>query len=175
MFQKITIILSHELGGLKMVSVQQTIEIAKIMRIKRLCNDIDAKWKVLAFELMGLNRGQLLKWIPLCYIGNNVKDIFYKNIWSEFLKKTAENLNINDFFLDKNLFENQLFLVGDKPITKMRGQHLGDFENCRIRDIWNQDHKSVKSKTELEPQYNTVLPDMFITKYIVQQTQYIKN
>ena len=105
-----------------MVSVQQTIETAKIMWIKRLCNDIDAKWKVLVFKLMGHNRGQLLKWVPLCYIDNNVKGKFYRNmltIWSEFVKKTPEKLNIYDFLVE-SLFENQLFLAGDKSITKMR-------------------------------------------------------
>ena len=34
------------------------------MWIKRLCNDINAKWKVLAFELMELTKDQVLKWIP---------------------------------------------------------------------------------------------------------------
>ena len=117
--------------------------------------------QVLAFELMGLNRGQLLKWIPLRYIDKkrNLLHKYVNYFVSIFKEKSKKNLNENDF-LDENLFENQLFLVGDKPITKMRRQHLGDFQNCRIRDIWNQDNKSVKSRTELEQQYNTVLPNM---------------
>ena len=41
-----------------------------------------------------------------------------------------------------------------------RGQHLGDFENCKIRDIWDQDNKSIKSETEMELQNNTILSDM---------------
>ena len=58
---KMTLALPHELGGLKMVSIKQTIETAKIMWMKRLCNDINAKWKVLAFELMDLTKDQVLK------------------------------------------------------------------------------------------------------------------
>ena len=71
-----------------------------------------------------------------------------------------------------SLFENQLFLVGNKPIAKMRRQHWGDFENCRIRDIWNHDNKSVKNKAELE-QYNTVLPDRLYNQiYCITTTVY---
>ena len=49
---KETLILPSELGGMKMPSVKYTIETAKIMWIKRLCNTIPAKWKILSAALM---------------------------------------------------------------------------------------------------------------------------
>ena len=55
-----------ELGGLKMISTKCIVESAKVMWIKRFCNSVEAKWKTLALNLMGieknmLNRKQLLK------------------------------------------------------------------------------------------------------------------
>ena len=54
-----------ELGGLKMISTKCIVESAKVMWIKRFCNSVEAKWKTLALNLMGigknmLNRKQLL-------------------------------------------------------------------------------------------------------------------
>ena len=51
---KETLILQCKLGGLKMPSVKYTIEIAKIMWIKRLCSAIPAKWKILSAALLGM-------------------------------------------------------------------------------------------------------------------------
>ena len=153
-----TLALPHELGGLKMISIKQTIETAKIMWMKRLCNDINAKWKVLAFELMDLTKDQVLKWIPSGYI-KKVNGTFYKSlltIWSDFVRKKPQDLNMKEF-VNENLFDNQLFLIGDMPITK---KLLGDFDNCRVGDIWNWENNTINNKTHLEEQYNIVLPDM---------------
>ena len=46
-----TLALPHELGGLKMVSIKQTIETAKIMWMKRLCNDINENGRFLPLNL----------------------------------------------------------------------------------------------------------------------------
>ena len=108
---KMILTLLHVLGGLKMVSIKQTIETAKIMWMKRLCNDINAKWKVLAFELMDLTKDQVLKWIPSGYI-KKVNGTFYKSlltIWANFVKKKPQDLNMKEF-VNENLFDNQLFL-----------------------------------------------------------------
>ena len=49
----------YELGGLKMISTKFIVESAKIMFIKRLCNNKQAKWKVLALELIGISKQKL--------------------------------------------------------------------------------------------------------------------
>ena len=48
-----------------MISTKCVVESAKVMWIKRFCNSVEAKWKKLALNLMGieksiLNRKQLL-------------------------------------------------------------------------------------------------------------------
>ena len=127
------------------------------MWVKRLCNSIDAKWKVLAFELIGLNKNQLLKWVP-SFI-NKVKGTFYKSlltIWSEFIIKKPEDLCKNDF-ANERLFENQLFLVGKRPIDK---RFLGDIDDSKIGDIWCYDKQTIKPKLTLEQQYTIIIPGM---------------
>ena len=62
------------------------------MWMKRLCYDINAKWKVLAFELMDLTKDQVLKWIPSGY-NKKVNGTFYKSlltIWSDFVRKNLK-------------------------------------------------------------------------------------
>ena len=43
------------------------------------------------------------------------------------------------------------------PITK---KLLGDFDNCRVGDIWNWENNTINNKAHLEEQYNVVRPDM---------------
>ena len=48
-----------ELGGLKMISTKCIVESAKVMWIKRFCNSVEAKWKTLALNLMGIEKNML--------------------------------------------------------------------------------------------------------------------
>ena len=50
-----------EFGGLKMVTAKNILDTSKIMWIKRLSNNIDAKRKILAKNLMGLDIKNILK------------------------------------------------------------------------------------------------------------------
>ena len=50
-----------EFGGLKMVTAKNVLDTSKIMWIKRLSNNIDDKWKILAKNLMGLNIKNIFK------------------------------------------------------------------------------------------------------------------
>ena len=56
---KQTLLQSYDMGGLKMLSITDMVKTAKLMWIKRFSNEINAKWKVLSENLMGLNREQL--------------------------------------------------------------------------------------------------------------------
>ena len=123
-----------------MVDIKQKIGTAKIMWIKRLCNDIDEKWKVLAFELMGLNNTELLKWVPSCT--DKVKGTFYKSLLTTWFEFIIKSLCKNDF-ANETLFGNQQFLVGKRPIGK---RHLGDFDDSNIGEIWCYDKNTIKPK-----------------------------
>ena len=50
-----------EFGGLKMVTAKNILDTSKIMWIKRLSNNIDAAWKILAKNLMGLDIKNIFK------------------------------------------------------------------------------------------------------------------
>ena len=58
---KITLIQPIEQGGMSMVSISKFINAAKIMFFKRFCNGIDANWKILSQNLMGLCIEELLR------------------------------------------------------------------------------------------------------------------
>ena len=66
------------------------------------------------------------------------------------MRKKPQDLDMKEF-VNENLFDNQLFLIGDMPITK---KLLGDFDNCRVGDIWNWENNTINNKTHLEEQYN---------------------
>ena len=81
-----------------MPSVKYTIETAKVMWIKRLCNTIPAKWKMLSAVLMGMTVKDILSqqlFISFCH---KIKTRFYTNLlltWFEFQRINSQN--INDF------------------------------------------------------------------------------
>ena len=52
-------LLPNELGGLKINSTKYVCSTAHIMFIKRWCNGIEARWKVLTEFLMGLNVSEI--------------------------------------------------------------------------------------------------------------------
>ena len=56
---KSTMQLPVGLGGLKMVSIKSICNTAHIMFVKRLCNNLNAKWKMMAECLMGLTREKI--------------------------------------------------------------------------------------------------------------------
>ena len=56
---------SIDLGGIKMMSALDVFKTAKIMWIKRLTNSINAIWKTLSYNLMGVKKELLFKKIIL--------------------------------------------------------------------------------------------------------------
>ena len=61
LLSKTTLIQPIEEGGMSMVSISELIKAAKIMFFKRIYNSIDANWKILLQNLMGLSTEELLR------------------------------------------------------------------------------------------------------------------
>ena len=64
----------------EMVSIKRVVETAKIMWVKRYCNDVDAKWKILAADLMAFEKHALLKKHSIYNIREMAKTSFYANL-----------------------------------------------------------------------------------------------
>ena len=171
---KCTLQLPRDLGGLKMVSVKHIVETAKIMWVKRYCNDINAKWKLLASVLMGLDKSNLLKKQFFHNLRKNIKTSFYDNlldIWFHFLLK---NLNSMDSFIQEPIFDNPHFLVGNAPISIQAEQNPG-LRLITVRDIWDSQSKTIKSQNYLEGLFNTTVPCMFFNQIVCTVSSVLKS
>ena len=144
--------LPSELGGLKMPSVKYTIETAKIMWIKRLCNTIPAKWKILSAAFMGMTVKDILSQQLFISVCHKIKTRFYTNLlltWFEFQR--INSLNINDF-MDQNLFNNPAIVSGSSMIARESlDWQFSSFE--LVSDILNEGDITFKSKLQLETEY----------------------
>ena len=74
---KEVLILPVPLGGLKLISTKAIINTARIPFVKRLLNNINAKWKFLAHELMGFSKEDLLYRSNPCYVYKTCSTKFY--------------------------------------------------------------------------------------------------
>ena len=75
-----------QMGGLKMIAVDEMIKAVKIMWIKRLNNAIFAKWKTLSWVLLGVTKSELFSKIGYENLKSTPKILVYKqilNIWYE--------------------------------------------------------------------------------------------
>ena len=63
-----------------MVSIKCLVETVKVMFVKRLWNGVDAKWKVLAQELMGIHLNNICERRLLQSIKQNIKTEFYLDL-----------------------------------------------------------------------------------------------
>ena len=157
-----------------MVSVKHIVETAKIMWVKRYCNDINAKWKLLASVLMGLDKSNLLKKQFFHNLRKNIKTSFYDNlldIWFHFLLK---NLNSIDSFIQEPIFDNPHFLVGNAPISIQAEQNPG-LRLITVRDIWDSQSKTIKSKNYLEGLFNTTVPCMLYNQIVCTVSSVLKS
>ena len=160
---KSTLQLPYDLGGLKMVSIKHVVETAKIMLVKRYCNDVDAKWKILAADLMGFEKHALLKKQPIRNIREMAKTSFYKNllcIWFNFLMK---NLNTVENVLDEPVFNNPHFLVGNDPLS-LNSEQNQELSCFKVKDIWDSHNKIIRPKDYLEGLHNITIPSMLFNQ-----------
>ena len=100
------------------------------MWVKRPCNDGDTKCKIIDFERIGLNKHQLLKWLPSCID-----------------KKASLQYGLNLLLKSRNLYKNDLLM---KDCLKSN-YFLLDFVQM-AKDIWSvlMTHKLVKSGAMIE-------------------------
>ena len=82
LLSKITLIQPIEQGGMSMVSISEFINASKIIFLKRFCNGIDANWKILSQNLMGLCTEELLRKRTFKNITCHIKTPFYKDLLS---------------------------------------------------------------------------------------------
>ena len=120
LISKDTLILIHELGGLKMVSVKCLVNTVKVMSVKRqrLCNGVDAKWKVLAQELIGIHLNNVCERRLLQSVKQNFKTEFYLNLLTTWFHVLAPTFLTLDELLIENVFNNPMFLIAGEVITQ---------------------------------------------------------
>ena len=125
-----------------MVSVKCLVESAKVMFVKRLCNGVDAKWKIK--HLNNICERRLLQSIK-----QNVKTEFYFDLlttWFYFLTPTILTL---DELLIENIFNNPMFLIKGEVITQKRYQ-WEDSGIVKVSDLLDSNSKTFKTKVQLE-------------------------
>ena len=159
LISKDTLILTYELGDFKMVSVKCLVDTVKIMFVKRLCNGVDAKWKVVAQELMGIHLNNICERRLIQSMKQNIKTEFYLDLlttWFHFLTPTILTL---DKLLIENIFNNPMFLIAGEVITQKRYQwEVSGI--VKVSDLFDSNSKTFKTKVQLEEYFGTAIPDM---------------
>ena len=102
---------SVTLGVLKWNLLNILLKQQKSCGLKGIVNDINAIWKLLVSELMGLDKSTLLKKNTTNFynFNENIKIIFYDNLlylWPHFLLKKLNNM---DSFIQEPIFDNPHF------------------------------------------------------------------
>ena len=148
-----------EFGGIKMVTAKNILDTSKIMWIKRLSNNIDAAWKILAKNLMGLDIKNIFKKQMYAAIKSNIKTPFYQGMlktWFRFLTTNIRNIKE---FANEELYGNPNILIDNRPINIQ----YRDWRNAGIvlvGDMFDKDTSKVKSKAILENEYGITMDDM---------------
>ena len=151
--------LPYELGGLKMVSIRDMVSAAKIMWIKRLANNIQANWKVLALHLMGLTRDRLLKRQQFKTIQNDIKTKFYANLLSTWCDFTSYKVESVCDFLTEPIFNNPCITINDNVLVD-RNSKWEKAGIIKVSDILAEDRKTFVPKLALENKHNISISDM---------------
>ena len=132
-----------EFGGLKMVTAKNILDTSKIIWIKRLSNNIDVAWKILAKTA----------------IKSNIQTPFYQGMlktWFRFLTTNIRNIKK---FANEELYGNPNILIDNRPINIQ----YRDWRNAGIvlvGDMFDKDTNKVKSKAMLENEYGITMDDM---------------
>ena len=150
---KEVLILPVPLGGLKMISTKAIINTARITFVKRLLNNINAKWKFLAHELMGFSKDDLLNRTNPCCVYKTCSTKFYSSLlytWFNFTN--VEPCNSSEV-LQQNICKNVSICIGNDIIYK----NYKDWVNAGItsmKDIFDTTNCSFMKREELERMYN---------------------
>ena len=152
---KSTLLQPIERGGLKMVSVLDTVTAVKVMWIKRYCDPVKAKWKVLMESLSNFDKEKLLKKRFYKSFKSKPQTAFYCSLisaWYNFI--TIEPKSFKEFLLEP-LFYNDLILIGKKAITTEYND-LAVVGVNKVQDIVNEDG-SFLSKQSIETKFGVSL------------------
>ena len=152
---KHTLIQPIENGGLKMVSVSDTVTSVKIMWIKRYCDPVKAKWKVSMEALSNFDKEKLLKKRFYKSFKSEPQTSFYCSListWYNFI--TIEPRSFKEFLLEP-LFYNDLLQIGKSAITTEYNDLAAVGVN-KIQDIVNEDG-SFLSKQSIETKFGVSL------------------
>ena len=142
-----------------MISTKCIVESAKVMWIKRFCNSVEAKWKKLALNLMGieksmLNRKQLLKDIL-----KKAKTNFYADLLTVWFSVINANVRSVSDLLDENIFDNPLFLIDNKMLN-VKSNNWTDAGILKVSDVWNDNTNTFISKSDLEKVHKITISDI---------------
>ena len=151
LLSKITLIQPIEQGGMSMVSISEFINASKIMFLKRFCNGIDANWKILSQNLMGLCTEELLRKRTFKNTTCHIKTPFYKDLLSVWCNLVAIEPSSFAEFLDEPLFHNDLLTIDKKPISDEFTEWISTGMS-KVRDLVSEDENFL-SKSDLEAKY----------------------
>ena len=152
--KKSTMISDISQGGLKMPLFSEIVKAHKVMWIKRLFEEKQCKWRVLAHTLMGLSKFELICKFSHIYLTTETTN-FYKQVlqyWYELhANEPAANLVHREI-----IWNNKFILIDNKPINHQY-KHWQNNGITRIEDIIN-DRGCIISRRSLSNKY-----DMHIT------------
>ena len=156
---KSTLIQLPEAGGLKMPSVKHIVNSVKILWVKRLYNNCEAKWKILTEFLMGIDRKHLLQEHFFESVKPKIVTKFYSNllsVWYDFIKIDIKSVSE---FLTLKLFNNPAITINNKPVSPESDNWTkSGFEN--VADLFNETQMSFKTKQEVQNCFNIVISDL---------------
>ena len=100
-----------------MLSVRHIVNSVKILWVKRLYNNCEAKWKILTEFLMGIDRKHLLQEHFSESVKPKIVTKFYSNVlsvWCDFIKIDIKNVSE---LVTLKLFNNPAITINNKPIS----------------------------------------------------------
>lgn len=110
-----TVIADIKNGGLKLPHFRSMFKSQKITWIKRLVDQKNSNWKILAWNLLGLTKNELFSKLSLAHVQNRVKSPFYRQLidtWYSFYSVEPEKARI----YEERLWNNRFILVDKHPI-----------------------------------------------------------
>ena len=141
-----------------MVSISKFINAAKIMFFKRFCNGIDANWKILSQNLMGLCTEELLRKQTFKNTMCLIKTPFYKDMLSVWCDLVVIEPSSYAEFLYETLFHNDLLTIDKKPISDEFTEWIATGMS-KASDLVSEDGHFL-SKSDLETKYGTQFDHM---------------
>ena len=168
-----TMLLPPVLGGLNMISAKYVCNTAHIMFIKRLCNTIKAKWKILTEFLMGYKVSEIFEKKRILTFHKYAKTTYYKSVLMSWFNIILTKPSSLDELLEENLFENPLFTTENKPF----GTEYNNWKEAgisRVSDIFHNELKSVLNKIHLETKFRLSICDMKYNRLISCVSKNIK-